>query len=757
MVLGSLIIDAAGSVVSTIFPVIKPVTDIVASTLKHVGAGTDHAVHIDTADTDDIHLNLTGSLGILEYYIRCQNPLFPGKFGVFTVNGSGHVECEQLACPHIISPSLDVMFSNSVELETNSFAIAENTAFRHSVGTIETNAVADTIVRRTSLGGVAALDVMAARLWIDSTDPSFINIIGDSQLYYIPKHIVGGVLVPRTNCTYRFGRNHEELADISGVADGLEFHDHDNNILIQTQLVNPTIRIKGVKDAGVNFFEIQNNADTVIFAINNTGGINSTQLTTIENDIEELAADKELFDEDSVYIGSLKLSYKRSEHKFMVKRLALGHIPESLQAASFTTANLPAGKTIDTMTVKLWRDAARTFLSDDTLHAKDVFPLSAGADWEYVSGMFNLNDSLETSITGLNLDVDNLEDDITALQGSKQDTLSYSTVEANHATNLVTSANIKNYVDANAGGSTANPFLIGENQTYSVPSDFSGVIFWTRDQYQQMGASQITLTLPANPTLNMSFDFQGLNGQGTGQVFIKVPSGASAIWNTYSWQYNSEFFGPYPSNSQDLLIQSLGYMRIGVNYTENSNGQGYWTAFPRTNLNKFRANTTAIATNTTAITTNATAIADAHFFKFFANDEAGYAPLNAQNTHYTIPDGHMHVQLVYGDGLEQVKANCSGVWINLPANPADGMIVKHCTLHFFNSTSSSDVICIDFSQTGNQPSGRRLVDDHVLYTRGTYETALVEGHSTSTSTGRKESVFFYIQSEDMWVHRLASY
>ena len=70
MVLGSLIIDAAGSVVSTIFPVIKPVTDIVASTLKHVGAGTDHAVHIDTADTDDIHLNLKGSLGILEYYTK---------------------------------------------------------------------------------------------------------------------------------------------------------------------------------------------------------------------------------------------------------------------------------------------------------------------------------------------------------------------------------------------------------------------------------------------------------------------------------------------------------------------------------------------------------------------------------------------------------------------------------------------------------------------------------------------------------------
>ena len=326
-------------------------------------------------------------------------------------------------------------------------------------------------------------------------------------------------------------------------------------------------------------------------------------------------------------------------------------------------------------------------------------------------------------------------------------------MDANHASNPVTSANIKAYVSANAGGSgDGNVVLYGINAVYQVPEGFDGCISWGRSEWWHTGGSQITITLPSANTTGMSFDIQILNGHGTpqGQFFLNIPSGSSDIWDSYTWLKNPEIFGMYPSNStKNLLVQNLGTSRWGVNCI-TSGGYNYWYCYPKNNLVQQKTNVLNIAANTAAI-------ADQHFFKFFANDEANYAPLNQAGNHYTIPDGHMHVQLVYGDGLEQVKANCSGIWVNLPENPADGCVIKHCSLHNYNSTSSSDVICINFSQTGNQPVGRKLVDDHTLYTRGGTETALVEGHATSTSSGRKESVFFYIQSEDMWVHRLASY
>ena len=261
-----------------------------------------------------------------------------------------------------------------------------------------------------------------------------------------------------------------------------------------------------------------------------------------------------------------------------------------------------------------------------------------------------------------------------AISAAKQDSLTFGAVTDTGA--VVLSQNIKSYGDANwaGGGGTADPVITGVNATYTVANDFAGTIFWGRSEYFQTGGSQITITLPTTGVVGQSFDVQCLNGQGTGQIFLNIPGASSAIWNSYAWSYNSEIYGVYPGGSQNLLIQNVGYMRFGVNYIE-SGGQGYWYAYPRTNLNQSRTNTAGIATNLASIATNTTAIANQRYFKFFGASETGYIPISGN--HFTIPSGYREVQIVYGDGMEATKANVSGVWLNLPATPSDGDTVRH--------------------------------------------------------------------------------
>ena len=304
--------------------------------------------------------------------------------------------------------------------------------------------------------------------------------------------------------------------------------------------------------------------------------------------------------------------------------------------------------------------------------------------------------------------------------------------------------------NAGSGSSHADVLFFTHPSNYTVPLGYDKTVHWTKATNYGGDGGMLTITLPAVTRdwgERMIFNIQSWNWHGsTGQIMIVVPSGGpSWLSSSYLWDDDSSLY-----NSQTVLLSNTGRKHYTCIYEYDINDK--WFVNETNNIDSRIPDALL-----TQITTNETAIANAHFLKFFPNDESGYAPLNQAGNHYTIPDGHQHIQLVYGDGLETQQANCHGVWVNLPANPVDGCVVKHCSLHNYNSTSNSDVIVIDFSQTGNQPVGRKLVDDHVLYTRGGTETALVEGHSTSTSSGRKESVFFYIQATDTWVHRLASY
>ena len=73
----------------------------------------------------------------------------------------------------------------------------------------------------------------------------------------------------------------------------------------------------------------------------------------------------------------------RSQNKVTLRTLKLDHIPKYLGDQGYTTADLPSGRTINTMNVRRWRNSARSFVSDDTLRVKNVFPsANLTDDWD---------------------------------------------------------------------------------------------------------------------------------------------------------------------------------------------------------------------------------------------------------------------------------------------------------------------------------------------------------------------------------------
>ena len=347
------IFNVAGALINTIIPIINP-TGIISKliTSPFVQEHGENVIRLDARnadhadDTDETHIYLQGPLTTSENFFECINTNTSLVTPVFEINSSGGIVCGNIVS--VTTTNLDNRISDIeediVEISAGSQDITDAFALFPSFVSENTP---KTIVFRDEHGKSDFSQLHIKNL----EGVANIQLHADAQLFFIPYEWVGDVYTPKTS-VYRFGANQEEVTDLTTAGDGIEMVDNNNQILIQVQKNAPTIDIQGEKNAGVPFMRIKNQNSQEIFTITDTGAIESSTVDDLYTAIANISDDRDFFEEDSVYIGSLKLSYRRSDHKFMVKRLALDHVPNVLSAQGFTASDLPGDKTINTMNIK---------------------------------------------------------------------------------------------------------------------------------------------------------------------------------------------------------------------------------------------------------------------------------------------------------------------------------------------------------------------------------------------------------------------
>ena len=75
--------------------------------------------------------------------------------------------------------------------------------------------------------------------------------------------------------------------------------------------------------------------------------------------------------DNSVYIGSSRLSYDRSNHQLQIQSLKSNHIPLYMQGRGMDAAHLPTGVLINDMSVADWFIFARDHFVEEHLHVHD--------------------------------------------------------------------------------------------------------------------------------------------------------------------------------------------------------------------------------------------------------------------------------------------------------------------------------------------------------------------------------------------------
>ena len=104
--------------------------------------------------------------------------------------------------------------------------------------------------------------------------------------------------------------------------------------------------------------------------------------------------------DNSLYIGSAKLSYDRSSNALTFKRLKNTSLPKFFTDLGHDNTTLPSGYDLSQMSVQRYLALARNLQGDDTLHLKDVFPVAnENNDWQDAGNL--LTGTVPTSVTHL--------------------------------------------------------------------------------------------------------------------------------------------------------------------------------------------------------------------------------------------------------------------------------------------------------------------------------------------------------------------
>ena len=133
-----------------------------------------------------------------------------------------------------------------------------------------------------------------------------------------------------------------------------------------------------------------------------------------------------LVQDRSLYVGSARISYDRSNHLLTLHRLKEDHIPTYLNGRGFVTGDLPSGLQHSDMSVQDWLVHARDHFADEHLDVTDVFPSTNTGDWVIidspvpsmqtdVSTLQSFATGADADITSLESEMDQAQADITAL------------------------------------------------------------------------------------------------------------------------------------------------------------------------------------------------------------------------------------------------------------------------------------------------------------------------------------------------------
>ena len=208
-----------------------------------------------------------------------------------------------------------------------------------------------------------------------------------------------------------------------------------------------------------------------------------------------------LVEDDSLYVGSARMSYDRVGHVMTLHRLKQGHIPDYLDGRGFVAADLPSGYTHDDMSVQDWLLHARDHFSEEDLDVKHVFPSSNTDDWVLIDAPTPALQSdvvtLQTFATGADADITTLETemdqaqtDITALQSqggglSSQETISSAdgtaslTIKSSQAADVVNRVGLSFWLDRddsneqefafrNGGGTGLKDLIVTATQAFNT-------------------------------------------------------------------------------------------------------------------------------------------------------------------------------------------------------------------------------------------------------------------------------------------------
>ena len=373
--------------VSEIAPTIP--TPVIATQI----ADGNTTLNVHTEDHLVLHGTLTGN----HDYIVCEDSNNVEKFKV-DKNGKAIAQ--------------DVSVSGTTSLVTKISEIDTTTA-KVNAATYED--IPDTIVRRpttseTNNNKWCEIDKLEVnQLQAIQPSPS-IALYGSGCYSYIPQDNTNNNI---PDAVYTFGKFHDQFGDFSSEgASGLYMSRNDNSLRLQVKKGGPSIRIKGQKDLGQNYFEIVDHNDNIIFNVSDDGTYTNHHLIDGTNNLPDTEGHSLLIEPESVFIGNIRLSVDNG----VLKIGKLNRIPIALQNSPYniTAADL-GGRTFDELSCRQYVVLARTNQDDIKIRARDVFSSSDFTELGHhhaeslTSNAQNQIDDLTTLVTNINADQTTIE------------------------------------------------------------------------------------------------------------------------------------------------------------------------------------------------------------------------------------------------------------------------------------------------------------------------------------------------------------
>ena len=231
----------------------------------------------------------------------------------------------------------------------------------------------------------------AGLYFTEATGRGELNMIEDGRIRFQPYDVDGSALVDRT---FAFGRAVPEAGETDVTADarrdGLLLEDAtlDQSVELMVSNTLPTLRLIGTKATATSgghtepvcpVIDVQDGTEISRFAVYDDGFVvQRGHQDVLPDALNAGHFSSVLAGDESVYIGSCKLSYDRAAKALRFRTLKEA-IPVYLAGKGVTAA--PVGHTLASMTVHGWVAYARTHQSNERLTVHDVFP-PANADWE---------------------------------------------------------------------------------------------------------------------------------------------------------------------------------------------------------------------------------------------------------------------------------------------------------------------------------------------------------------------------------------